>query len=229
MFHTSTVSCFCTTLGLLLACWADASLAQAPIQVPTIDSVPLPKDDDEKRILAILDDLDQKQRAGMMNVPVEDGRLLRLLVESAGAKNVVEIGTSNGYSGIWICLALRKTGGHLTTHDIDRSRAALARENFKRAGVDQLVTLVEGDAHETVTKLREPIDVLFIDADKPGYPDYLQKLLPLVRPGGLILAHNMHYPAPSQEYVKAVTTNPGLETVFLNMDAAGIGVTLKKR
>jgi hypothetical protein len=63
-----------------------------------------------------LDDLDKNERKGMMNVPLEDGRLLRLLTESIGAKRVVEIGTSNGYSGIWFCLALRKTGGHLVTH-----------------------------------------------------------------------------------------------------------------
>ena len=128
-----------------------------------------------------------------------------------------------------MCLALRKTGGHLITHDIDEGRATLARQNFKRAGVDSLVTLVMGDAHETIKNLRDPIDVLFIDADKPGYPDYLARLLPLARPGGLILGHNMHRPEPSPEYIKAITTNPQLDTLFLNMHAAGIAVTLKKR
>ena len=196
---------------------------------PALEVAPLAKDDAEKRILDVLDDLDRNQRAGMMNVPREDGRLLRLLVESIDAKRVVEIGTSNGYSGIWICLALRKTGGQLITHDIDEGRATLARQNFKRAGVDPLVTLVMGDAHETIKNLRDPIDVLFIDADKPGYPDYLARLLPLVRPGGLILGHNMHRPEPSPEYIKAITTNPQLDTLFLNMHAAGIDVTLKKR
>ena len=155
--------------------------------------------------------------------------MLRLLTEAAGAKRVVEIGTSNGYSGIWFCLALRSTGGKLITHEIDSGRAELARENFKRAGVEELITLVEGDAHDEVTKLKEPIDILFLDADKPGYIDYLNKLLPLVRPGGLILAHNMNSPAPDPRYIEAITTNPDLETVFLHMDAAGIGVTLKKR
>jgi predicted O-methyltransferase YrrM len=190
---------------------------------------PLPKSDAERRILAVLDDLDRNQRWGNMNVPVEDGRLLRLLVESINAKHVVEIGTSNGYSGIWLCLALRATGGKLTTYEIDRRRAQLARDNFKRAGVDGIVTLVEGDAHIEVSKLREPMDLLFIDADKEGYLDYLTKLLPLVRPGGLIVAHNMKAPAPDPRFIRAITTNPDLETVFLNMHSAGVGVTLKKR
>ena len=195
----------------------------------TLEGPPLPKSDAERRTLGVLDDLDRNQRSGNMNVPVEDGRLLRVLVESINAKHVVEIGTSNGYSGIWLGLALRATGGKLTTYEIDARRAALARDNIKRAGFDHLVTLVEGDAHDEVTRLKEPIDLLFIDADKAGYLDYLNKLLPLVRPGGLIVAHNMRVPAPDPRYVKAITTNPDLETVFLNMHAAGVAVTLKKR
>ena len=195
----------------------------------TLEGPPLPKSDAERRTLGVLDDLDRNQRSGNMNVPVEDGRLLRVLVESINAKHVVEIGTSNGYSGIWLGLALRATGGKLTTYEIDARRAALARDNFKRAGFDHLVTLVEGDAHDEVTRLKEPIDLLFIDADKAGYLDYLNKLLPLVRPGGLIVAHNMRVPAPDPRYVKAITTNADLETLFLNMHAAGVAVTLKKR
>ena len=184
---------------------------------------PLPADEQEKKILSILEDLDRNQSRGMMNVPQEDGRILRLLTESVSAKHVVEIGTSNGYSGIWFCLALRTTGGKLTTHEIDEGRASLARENFKRAGVDNIVTLVMGNAHQTVTRIKEPIDVLFIDADKEGYPDYLTKLLPLVRPGGLILSHNID--STGQDYIDAITKNPNLETV----QAQGVTVTLKKR
>ncbi len=187
---------------------------------------PVPVNEQEKKILSILDDMDRNQRRGMMNVPMEDGRILRLLTEAAGAKHVVEIGTSNGYSGIWFCLALRTTGGKLTTHDIDEGRAALARENFKRAGVNNLVTLVMGDAHETIKNINEPIDVLFLDADKEGYIDYFNKLLPLVRPGGLILAHNIDM--VGQDFIKAITTDPNLETVFQGQ-GQGLGVTLKKR
>jgi predicted O-methyltransferase YrrM len=187
---------------------------------------PVPANEEEKKILSVLDDMDKNQSAGMMNVPVEDGRLLRLLTEATGAKHVVEIGTSNGYSGIWFCLALRTTGGKLTTYEIDATRAALARENFKKAGVDKLVTLVEGDAHETVKNLKDPIDILFIDADKEGYTDYLNKLLPLVRPGGLILAHNVD--AAGQEFIKPIATDPNLETIFQGQGQS-LSITLKKR
>jgi len=207
----------------------DYLVARAMGNQPDVKSSPIPKTEAEKRILDVLDDMYSNERQGMMNVPPEDGRLLRLLAETTGAAHIVEIGTSNGYSGIWLCLALRSTGGKLTTYEIDAGRAALARKNFKQAGVEKMVTLIEGDAHVEVTKLKEPIDILFLDADKAGYIDYLNKLLPLVRPGGLIVAHNMVYPSPDPRYINAVTTNPDLETLFLNMHAAGIGVTLKKR
>jgi predicted O-methyltransferase YrrM len=206
------------------------AIAISLVGCATIDSSPVAGGDEEGRILDVLEDMAENQGRGMRNVPGEDGRLLRLLAEAADAKHVVEIGTSNGYSGIWFCLALRATGGKLTTYEIDAERAALARENFKRAGVDQLVTLVEGDAHEEVTKLQGPIDILFLDADKSGYIDYLEKLLPLLRPGGLVLAHNMNPAMADPKYIEAITTTPGLETIFLNKSfRGGVGVTLKKR
>ena len=154
---------------------------------------------------------------------------MRLLTESINAKRVVEIGTSTGESGIWFALALRKTDGHLYTHEIDPERAQVAEDNFKRAGVDGLITLILGDAHETVKQHAEPIDILFLDADKEGYIDYLDKLLPLVRPGGLIIAHNMNPRQADPDFVKAITTNPDLETAFLHMEGSGVGVTMKKR
>jgi caffeoyl-CoA O-methyltransferase len=191
---------------------------------------PQGKDDTETKILEILKDMYENQRRGMMNVPTDDGRLLRMLVEMSGAKQVVEIGTSNGYSGLWMCLGLRKTGGKLTTYEIDAGRAKLARENIERAGMSELIELVEGDAHKEILKLKGGIDIVFLDADKEGYVDYLDKLLPLLRPGGLIIAHNVRSHGNSmQPFLDAVSSKPELETLFLHMHAAGVGVTMKKR
>jgi caffeoyl-CoA O-methyltransferase len=181
----------------------------------------------EKRVLAVLGEVYRDHR--YLSVPEEDGRLLRILAESIGAQQVVELGTSTGYSGLWILLALAKTGGRLTTYEIDRSRHEMARSNFERAGLLGLATLVLGDAHAEITKLKGPLDLVFIDADKEGYPDYLRKLAPLTRPGGLIVAHNMASPPPDPRYVETVTTDPAFDTVFVNMHAAGVGITLKKR
>lgn len=188
---------------------------------------PLPASEPERIALEVLDDIDRRQR--YLSVGREDGRLLRVLTEAIGAREVIELGTSTGYSGIWIALALRATGGRLTTYEIDPERAAVARENFRRAGLQDLVTVVVGDAHVEVRKVTQTLDLVFIDADKDGYLDYLRQLEPRLRPGGLIVADNMQVPAPDPRYVQAVTTDPKLETLFLNMHATGLGVTLKKR
>ena len=188
-----------------------------------ISSQPLARNDAEKRILTTLEGIVNNHQT-YLSVPMQDGMALRLLAEAAGAKEVVEVGTSTGYSGLWLCLALRATGGHLTTFEIDHDRATMAAEHFKEAGVVKFVTLVVGDAHVNVSKVKGPLDLVFIDADKEGYLDYLNKLLPLVRPGGLILAHNI---GTAEDYVKAVSNNPELETIFY-MQGGGLGVTVKK-
>ncbi|MHC4117295.1 MAG: O-methyltransferase [Planctomycetota bacterium] len=205
------------------------ALAQRPSRRGTagqgdsqLQKPPVPKDADEQKILDILDDI--RARQSYRNVPPQDGRLLRLLAETMSAKNVVEIGTSTGYSGIWFGMALQKTGGKLTTYEIDAQRAATARANFKRAGMADIITLVEGDAHEQVKKLKDPIDILFLDADKEGYVDYLEKLLPLVRPGGLIIGHNINPRMADPSFMEAITTNPNLETIV----RTEVSLTLKK-
>ena len=187
-----------------------------------LQKAPVPEDDNEKKILGILDDIRTRQQ--YRNVPAQDGRLLRLLAQSMNAKNIVEIGTSTGYSGIWFGMALQKTGGKLVTFEIDAQRAATARANFKRAGMADIITLVEGNAHEKVTDLKDPIDILFLDADKEGYVDYLDKLLPLVRPGGLIIGHNINPRMADPKFMEAITTNPNLETIV----RSEVSLTLKK-
>jgi caffeoyl-CoA O-methyltransferase len=187
-----------------------------------LEKPPVPKDDNEKNILGILDDIRATQ--SYRNVPPQDGRFLRITAQAMNAKNIVEIGTSTGYSGIWFGMALQKTSGKLTTFEIDAQRAATARANFKKAGMADIITLIEGDAHEEVKKLKDPIDILFLDADKEGYIDYLNKLLPLVRPGGLVIAHNINARMADPDYMKAITTDPNFETIV----RSGISLTLKK-
>lgn len=195
--------------------------AQGRQQAAVANRPPVPGTEAEKKILGVLD---QMAAAGELYraVPADNGRMLRLLAETGGAKNAVEIGTSTGYSALWLSLALQRTGGKLTTFEIDSTRAALARKHFEQAGVNSIVTVVLGDAHENVKRLKDPIDLLFLDADKEGYGSYLQTLLPLVRSGGLVMADNV---AMAEDYIKAVTTNPQLDTVFFGRFA----VTLKKR
>ncbi len=178
----------------------------------------------EEQVLGVLAEMRRTGRT-YLSVSETTGRMLRLITEATGARHVVEIGTSTGYSGLWFALGLSRTGGKLTTFEIDPGRAAQARDHFRAAGVENHVEIVLGDAHVTVTRLQEPIDILFLDADKAGYIDYLRKLLPLVRPGGLIVADNINM-AP--DYERAVTTDPALETIYWR-EGGQVSITLKKR
>jgi caffeoyl-CoA O-methyltransferase len=215
------------TLAAALILAAPAAAQKTP--ATGAEELPAARDEGEKKVLSVIETM-KKTGATYLSVPVSDGRVLRVLTETIGAKHVVEIGTSTGFSGLWFCLALRKTGGKLTTFEIDAGRAATARKFFGQAGCDKLITVVEGDAHAKLATLKKqaPVDLAFVDADKEGYVDYLQQLLPLVRPGGLLVAHNTTMPAVAEGYLKAVKANPDLET-FVYAEGGGMSVTLKKR
>src|SRR5215212_10571133 len=139
--------------------------------------------------------LRDSRRGGLpeINVSANQGRLLRLLAETAGARRVLEIGTLGGYSAIHFARALPEEGT-LISLEIDEHHADVARNNVERAGLSDIVEVRVGDAHRLLTNLiengEEPFDLVFIDADKEGYPDYLQASLRLVRSGSLILGDN---------------------------------------
>jgi predicted O-methyltransferase YrrM len=139
--------------------------------------------------------LRDSRRAGLpaINVSPNEGRLLQLLTEIAGARGILEIGTLGGYSTIHFARTLPGDGA-LISLEIDEHHAQVARNNIERAGLSEKVEIRVGDAHELLTALIEdkegPFDVIFIDADKEGYPDYLDASMRLVRPGSLILGDN---------------------------------------
>jgi predicted O-methyltransferase YrrM len=166
---------------------------------------------------------------GMMNVDANEGAFLRDQVIEVNAKRILEIGTSNGYSAIWLAMGARRTGGHVTTLEIDDTRAQLARENFRVAGVEPQVTLVHGDALKEIPKLEGPFEVVFIDAWKADYVKYLEMTLPMVPPGGVILAHNTRNLRDAlTEFIEKVRTHPQLETRFVEAGPGGFSVSVKR-
>jgi caffeoyl-CoA O-methyltransferase len=226
-FNVSRRTLLTASLGLPVAATVATAVAMRQRRSAGALPPPVPKDASERRILDVIADYDRTQRAGSLSVPFEDGRLLRILAESMGATRVVEIGTSYGYSGLWLALALRGTKGRLTTFEIDEGRQARARANFERAGVLSSVELVLGDAHALVTSVKGPVDMVFSDADKEGYLDYLRKLVPVLRPGGLFVTHNIDMATP--EYLEAISTDAALDSTLVNVGSGEIAVTLKKR
>jgi predicted O-methyltransferase YrrM len=134
--------------------------------------------------------------AGLPEISVSpaQGKLLEILVRAAGARRILEVGTLGGYSGLWMARAL-PPDGRLVTLEMDEAHAAVARRNFDRAGVGPRVEIRVGPALETLPQLAAegagPFDLVFIDAEKTEYPDYLEWSIRLARPGSLIVADNV--------------------------------------
>lgn len=182
----------------------------------------------DRQALDRLEWMPRNQR-GMMNVDSNEGAFLRDQVLQVNAKRILEVGTSNGYSAIWLAMGARRTGGHVTTIEIDDTRARLARENFRVAGVEPMITLVHGDALQEIPKLEGPYEVVFIDAWKADYVKYLEMTLPMVPPGGAILAHNTRNLRDAlTEFIETVKTHPQLETRFVEAGPGGFSVSVKR-
>jgi len=164
----------------------------------------------------------------MQNVPPGDGRLLRVMAAATKSKRALEIGTSNGCSGLWICLGLVETGGSLVTLEIDPRRVALARKNFQAAGVAHRVRVIQGDALATLKRLSGPFDFVFIDADKSQYVRYLELIYPKLAPGGVILAHNVVDMAHElRDFFRKLRSYPDLATVIVRQRGSGISLTYR--
>ena len=138
----------------------------------------------------------ESERAGLraINVSPNQGKLLHLLARISGARNILEIGTLGGYSSIWLARAL-PPDGRLITLELDPGSAAVARANFKFAGVDKLIDVRVGNALETLPQIADekpdPFDLVFVDADKESNPHYFEWALKLTRPGSVIVIDNV--------------------------------------
>jgi predicted O-methyltransferase YrrM len=141
---------------------------------------------------ALEEALRDSERAGLPPIAVSatQGKWLHLMARAMGARRILEIGTLGGYSGIWLGRALPK-GGRLITLELDAAHAEVARRNFVRAGLGDAIEVRLGPALQTLPTVRGPFDLVFIDADKPGYTDYFGWAVRLARPGALIIADNV--------------------------------------
>lgn len=177
-------------------------------------------------------------------VDAEVGALLRVLATSVGASRILEIGTAIGYSGIWLARAL-PPDGMLMTMEMDQDRAREARENFERAGVARQVSVIVGDAQRMLAKVAGPFDVIFQDGDKQLYTPLLDRLVALLRPGGLLITDNVlwdgevvpgYVEKPVRnaadtraiaEYNERITTHPQLITSIVPL-RDGVAISVKK-
>jgi len=167
-----------------------------------------------------------------MNVPASDGRLLYDIILHNGYTQGLEIGTSTGHSAIWMAWAFSKTGGKLTTIEIDKSRYREALANFKEAGLLEYIDARLGDAHKMVKELQGPFDFVFSDADKNWYVQYFKDVSPKLVVGGCFTAHNVR-PATQGRgisgtraylaYVQGITNY----TTTVNNTGGGLAISYK--
>jgi predicted O-methyltransferase YrrM len=170
---------------------------------------------DELWQLGDANDARETERARrMLNVTPDTGRLLWILARAARATRILEVGTSNAYSTIWLADAARATGGRVVTLERDPAKVRLARENLRRAGVDAWVEVREGPAAETLAALPGPFDLVFLDADRASYRAYLELAVPRLVPGGLLVADNViSHRAELEDFLARVKGHPGLLSV----------------
>jgi predicted O-methyltransferase YrrM len=207
---------FIGTAGGMMGLFAMGALA-SPARAQTGDASRKPSKTDPARVRKILDEMESKI-GRYWSTPRKDAEYLHLMVKATRAVNVLEVGTSQGYSAIWMGLGLEETGGRLTTIEIDTERHALAQRNLREAGLAGRVALVRGDAHREIAGLKGPFDFVFLDADKDGQMDYFRKLYPKkLSPGGIIAVHNAVTEAGDmKDYADMIRRHPDFDTVIVS-------------
>ena len=162
------------------------------------------------------DALEQERSKKMLNLEPETARFLHILLRSSRRTQLLEIGTSNGYSTTWLAWAMLHTGGRVVSIDRDAGKQALADVNLRRVGLRELVDLRCGDATEIVAELPGPFDCVFFDADRYSAPAQLSLLVSKLLPDVLLLADNaLSHPAEIAGYLKTLEDLPGFERVIL--------------
>jgi len=167
---------------------------------------------------------------GLLAVSEEDGRFLRVLVATHRAKSILEIGAASGYSGIWLGLGARETGGRVVAIEYDPERAREATDNVRRAGVTDVVRVVHGDAFAEIPKLPGTFDLVFLDAWKPDYKKFFDMVYPRLNAGGVFVAHNVvNKKSEMEPFLRTILTHPSLYTTIVSPSGEGMSVSYKTR
>jgi len=181
----------------------------------------------DERVRSFLDK--QIGQWSSMNIPTTDGQLLYDLIIENNYTNALEIGTSTGHSSIWMAWALSKTGGQLTTIEINEKRYKQALKHFKEAGLEKYIDARLADAHELVLHLTGPFDFVFNDADKNWYQNYFKALDPILKLNGCYTSHNVsekHISGWSAHYLNYLKQQSHYKTV-INEKGAGMAISYK--
>ena len=165
---------------------------------------------------------------GQANSTPSDAMLLRIIVASKGAQRGVEVGTNTGFGAINMGIGFARNGGHLTTIEISAPTAQAARQHVQKAGLEKVVTVIQGDALKVLPTLEGPFDFVYLDARKPDYLKYLKLLEPKLSPGAAVVADNViDYANQMSDFLEYIQSSPLYDTVVVRtfMDASAGQVT----
>ena len=167
---------------------------------------------------------------GQLAVSEEDGRFLRVMVATRQARSILEIGAASGYSGIWLGLGARETGGKVVAIEYDPQRAREAAANITKTGLSDVVRVVHGDAFAEIPKLSGTFDLVFLDAWKPDYKKFFEMVYPRLAPGGVFMAHNVvNKKSEMEPFLAAIFSHPSLFTSVVSPGSEGMSVSYKRR
>jgi predicted O-methyltransferase YrrM len=165
----------------------------------------------------------------LLNLEPETAQFISFLVRSTGRARILEIGTSNGYSTIWLAWSARQTNGRVLSIDREPQKQKQADANLRRAGLRNLVELRCGDATSIVTELSGPFDCVFFDADRLSAPAQLALLLPILTPNALLLADNvLSHPQEIAEYLAAINALQDFEHMIIPL-GKGLSVAYREQ
>ncbi|MBN1329388.1 MAG: O-methyltransferase [Candidatus Heimdallarchaeota archaeon] len=165
----------------------------------------------------------------MRNITPDVGLFLNMMVKTSKSKTILEIGTSNAYSTIWLGLAAKDNNGKIITLELDPRKISLARENLTKAGLIDIVQIIEGDAKESIKSLNIEFDFVFLDAEKEDYIDYFNLVFPKIKPGGIIIADNVvSHSEELKDYLEHVRSNPNTQSILIPV-GRGEELTIKLR
>lgn len=179
-----------------------------------------------KKLLMELEEFGHRH-SGYYNIPADTGEFFHILVLISKAKNILEIGTSNGYSTIWLAEAAKRNKGKVTTIEISEHKVKMAVENFRKAKLNKAIKIVHGDALEEIPKLKEEFDFLFLDAVKEDYINYFKLAYPKLAKESIIVADNaIMFEKYMKEYLHYVRNHKNLRSVLVPI-GSGVEFTLK--
>ena len=163
----------------------------------------------------------------LLAVGPQTGQLLNIFIKSLSKPKILEVGTSYGYSTIWLAEAARATGGHVTTLELHGYKAAHAREMAAKAGLENYIDFKIGDALQTIAELPARFDFVLIDLWKDLYEPCAHVIYPKLNPGAIVVADNMVRPGGDyvQDYTKALLSKPGMTSVLLPV---GSGIEISR-